>query len=414
MAVLPHAAMRLIATPAIVLALSLTLPADSFERPRTFAIAAIAGLKVGDENHSIKEPVNSDGLLRIYDVGTPYGDITVHGDQMLRMRLNEIAALRELDKISGSESFGKALAEAGLSPLKYTGRLIANPGQTINETFTGIGSMFGRLGAGMNNAGKTQDNPMAALLGVTEQKRQLAAKFGVDPYTDFAPLNVKLSRLSEAAAAGGLTVTGALFVVPGAAGIVVSNLSTANKLGDMKIEDIARDFTAAQIMDLNRQKLTAMGVEPELVEVLLANRNYTPIDMATMVAALDSMAAVAERRLFLVRAAPIVDRSIAFFVRRRAEMIAAYHARGGTLTRFIDLGGYPFNQTRDGHVVGLMPADALAWTETTAKAFGDASADMRRLLPGARAELRITGQATTLVKRQLKALGWQVVENVKF
>ncbi len=382
-----------------------------FERPPNFAANKIPGIKIGDENYSIQDPVRSDGLLRLYTLGTPYGDVNVQGDQMLKMRIVELAALRELEKISGSESFGKALAEAGLSPLKYTGRLITNPAQTVQDTFSGIGNMFGRIGANMNNMGKTNENAVASLLGVTEQRRKLATRFGVDPYTDLSPLSAKLERLSEAAATGGLTVSGALFVVPGAAGIVVSNLSTANRLGDAKLEDLARDYTPAQIMDLNRQRLKAMEVEPELIEALLVNRNYTPIDLAATVAALDSMNAVADRRLFFQQAQNANSRGIAYFTRKRAEMIAAH---GRDLTQFIILGGYPFNLTRDGRVVGIMPVDALSWTETTSKALSDAAADAKRRAPNARGELRISGQATALAKQKLKALGWSVVENVRF
>ena len=58
----------------------------------------------------------------------------------------------------------------------------------------------------------------------------------------------------------GRDVSGVIFV-PGAAGIVVSNLTTASTLGDMKIEDMARDLTAVQILDRNRQRLAAMGVD---------------------------------------------------------------------------------------------------------------------------------------------------------
>ncbi len=406
--------MRVIAAGAIVVACSAVLLAASFERPRTFAISAIPGLKAADDNYTIAEPVRSDGLLRIYSLTTPYGDFSVHGDQMMRMRLVELAVLRELEKISGSETFSKSLVAAGLSPLKYTGRFIVNPGQTINETFTGIGSMFGRIGSSMNNPGNKQDDFMQSLLGVSDQKRKLAAKFGVDPYTDFPPLAAKLDRLSEAATAGGLTVSGALMFVPGAIGIVVSNLSTANTLGDMKIEDIARDLTAVQILDRNRQRLAAMGAESALIETLLSNRNYTPIDMAVMVAAIDSMNTVADRPAFFARAAAVESRSIAYFMRRRAEMLAVHQARTRTLVRFVDLGGYPFNVARDGKVVGVMPADAVSWTDDTARALGAATADMRRTLPGAHGELRISGQATSLAKREIKALGWQVVENVKF
>ena len=78
------------------------------------------------------------------------------------------------------------------------------------------------------------------------------------------------------------------------------------------------------------------------------------------------------------------------------------------------LGGYPFNLTRDGRVVGIMPVDALSWTENTSKSLSAAAADAKRQVPNARGELRISGQATALAKQKLKALGWNVVENVRF
>jgi hypothetical protein len=387
--------------------------AQGFEQPPSFSPDKIPGLRPSGTNYTVKSPVRSDGLLRVYVLATPYGDITVHGDQMLKMRLNELVALAELEKVAGSDAFAKSLVEAGLSPVKYTGRLITNPIGTVGNTLAGVGALFGRLGSGVANAGKTQDNAMAGLLGVTSQKRQLAAKYGVDPYTDFVPLNAKLNQLSEAAALGGLVVTGALMAIPGAAGVVVSNLSTAYKLGDVGIEELARNYTAAQILDLNRQRLAAMGVDRTLAEELLANRAYTPIDLAAMVAALDSMTGVPGRELFVARAAAANGRSIAYFMRRQAELLADDNARTRSLTRFVSLGGYPFNVTRDGRVTGLMPVDALSWTQGTATGFTNASNDRKATAPNTRAELRITGQATATAKKQMKQLGWTVVENAR-
>lgn len=40
--------------------------------------------------------------------------------------------------------------------------------------------------------------------------------------------------------AGGLVVTGALMGVPGASGLIVSNLSTVTKINDVGIADAAR------------------------------------------------------------------------------------------------------------------------------------------------------------------------------
>jgi hypothetical protein len=78
------------------------------------------------------------------------------------------------------------------------------------------------------------------------------------------------------------------------------------------------------------------------------------------------------------------------------------------------LGGYPFNVTRDGRIVGVMPIDALSWTQNTAAVLRDSAAGARRISTSDGVELRITGTATPLARQQLKALGWRMVENARF
>ncbi len=416
MGVIAHWRTHAVLPAAMLLALSAPLLAEPQESPHesppTFEAGKLKGIKRAGENYNIRNPVRSDGLYRIYTLRTPYGDFTVPGDQMLRMRINELAALAQLEKISQSEQFSKALLLAGLSPLTYAGKLIADPARTLHDTFAGVGTFLDSVGAGAAHAGKTQDDMAAGLLGISKERRQLAARLGVDPYTDFAPLAAKLTQLSEAAALGGLAVTGAMFTIPGTAGIVVTNLSTANTLGDLRIDELARGYTASQIFELNRQRLAAMGVDPALIESLLTNRRYTPIDLAVLVASLDSMSGVGNRALFVRRAAAANGRAQAYGIRRHAEMVAAAH-RGGAFVRFVLLGGLSFNQTRDGAIVGAMPVDALAWTAATSKAAGDAAADLGRVAPGGSVELRITGSATGLARQRLEGLGWRLVEDSK-
>ena len=398
-----------------VTAIPLQAFAQPFEQAPTFVIEKIPGFWPSGDNYSIKNPVMSDGLLRIYTLTTPYGEFTVHGDQMLRMRVNELAALYVLEKIANSESYGKALLDAGLSPFRYTGRLITDPQKTVGDTMSGIGTMFGRISSDLSNIGKTPGDPISGLLGVTDQRRKLATKVKVDPYTDFPPLDAKLSRLAEAAVAGGLTVSAVMMAAPThAVGMVVSNLSTASTIEGVRIDELARDQTASQIFDLNREKLRAMSADSELVEALLVNRYYTPIDMAVLVAALDNMPGVEDRTVFLQRAAQIDSRSLAYFMRRHAEMLKNHQSRGAAFARFVSLGGYPFNVARDGRILGVMPIDALAWTETIADVLRICAADARKLSVTGKVELRITGTATPRAKRELKALGWRVVENARF
>lgn len=385
-------------------------PAQSVENPPSFNAAQLSGIKRVGSNYTIENPVRSDGLLRVYVLATPYGKFTARGDAMARMRVTELEALALLEKVSNSKTFGRALAEAGLNPLKYTGQLILNPVGTMQNTLGGVGAMFERLRSGMANAGKTRDNEMESLLGVTDERRALATAYGVDPYTDFPPLDARLRQLSQAAATGGLVVSGALMAVPGAAGLVLSNLSTANKLNNIGLDELARQYTAAQILDLNRDRLIKMGVDPALAEGLLANRNYTPLDLAAMVAALDSMPQVQGREIFVARAAAAPERFIAYFTRVQAELVAADYRRHHGYVRFVTLGGFPFLVTTDDRVVTLAPIDVMAWTRETAPRFTNAFADRKRMGFKGRGNLRITGRATALAKRRMKANGWAVYE----
>jgi hypothetical protein len=406
-------ALRALAPLALVLVQPVAAPAQSLENPPSFNAAQlpVPGIKRVGLNYTIRNPVRSDGILRVYVLATPYGDITVNGDEMLRMRINELNALAELEQVRNSETFGRALAEAGLSPLKFTGQLIINPVGTVQNTMTGVGNFFGRMSSGMANAGKTPDDAMSSLLGVTDQRRLLAATYGVDPYTDLQPLAEKLQTLSQAAATGGLVVTGALMAVPGGAGIIVSNLSTANKLNDLGLEEVARKYTASQILDINRDLLKKMDVDDELSNKLLSNTNYTPLDMAAMVAALDSMSAVKNRDVFVARAAAADGRAIAYVMRRMAELMADDYRRHGGYVRFVSLASFPYVLTRDGRVMAILPIDALSWTRETAAGFGQVSAERKRVAPKARGQLRITGMATALAKKELKAQGWAVLEH---
>jgi len=397
--------------PAIVLALPVAALAQTYETPPSFPAAQIRGIERTGDNYTVRSPVPSDGFLRVYSIDTPYGETVAPGDQMAHMRINELRALALLEKISSSDTFGTSLANAGLSPIKYAGRLITNPVDTIKSTMSGIGSMFGRIGAGITNAGKSRDNAVASLLGVTGERRTLAATYGVDPYTDYPPLDAKLSQLAEAAALGGLAVRGALLAVPGAAGIVVSNLSTANRLDNMSIEELASQYTAAQIMDLNRRKLFEMDVSPELTDTLLANRNYTPIDTAVMVAAIDSMKNIQGRSVFFDVAAAADERANAYFMRRQAELLAAEYKRHRGYEHIVTLGGLPFLVAKDGRFVTVAPLDALSWTSETAARLEDFTKARNELVAKSSGEIRITGQATPLAKKQFKALGWTLIED---
>jgi hypothetical protein len=383
-----------------------TALAADYEKPRSFQANLIPGIAAKGQNYTIKSPVTSDGFLRLYTFTTPWGEFSAIGDAMMRQRQRELAALGQLQQVTESESFNKALAEAGLSPIKFAGELIVNPVGTLGNTLSGIGSLFGQVGSSAHNAGKVESDPVADLSGASRKKRELAVKLGVDPYTDFPPLQERLKQLSGAAATGGLVVTGALMAIPGVGGLIVSNTATGASLGSA-----ARDNTPAQLLDLNREKLLKMGVEANLAESFLLNRNYTPVDATFIVGVLDEIQ-VPGRNVFIARAASVGRRDAAIFMRRQAEILSDYQSRTKAITGFVPLGGFPFVTTNSG-VLGLLPLDAMSWTPSTEKAMREITDSLRRMPSRGKAEKRITGQATPLAKQKVQALGWTLTDNTK-
>jgi hypothetical protein len=394
-----------VAAAAAFIAMAAGASGAEIERPASFGPGKIPGIVASGPNYTILNPVRSDGFLRIYNVRSPYGDFTVVSDAMMQIRIRELAAVADLDKLTESTEFNNALGQAGLAPVKFAGELLVNPVEALGNTLAGIGNQIGQIGSGIHNAGKSQDQAFGGF-GADQKRRELAAKLGVDPYTDYAPLQARLQKLSQAAAAGGLVVSGAMMAIPGAVGIVVSNVGTSSR-----VKDSLRDRTAAQLMDMNREKMMAMGLDRGTADALLQNRNYTPLDMTSMVSSLE-VVPVPGRDGFLRRAVSVNRRDAAVFNRRYTEMVADYHLKNKSIVSFVSAAEFPFNQTATGAVLGIWPVDALSWTEGTSRAMTAAASAIRSNRLG-RPELRISGQATPSAKDGLRELGFTVAENAR-
>jgi hypothetical protein len=261
----------------------------------------------------------------------------------------------------------------------------------------------------MNNAGKTPERPVASILGVSSAKRQMAAKLGVDPYTDFKPLADRLDDMARVVALGDLTISGAFMAIPGGAGMAVGYSKTAQEAGQW-----ALDKTAAELRDANRAKLAAMGVSPTVAGAFLDNAFYTPLDQTVIVTALGKMAGVGNRGLFVQRASQAPNRDLAFFIRRRAELTAEFHMRVEPFADFIAIRGLPLSRTRSGKIVVVAGLDRLVWTHQANDFVAAIDQDVKHGKIATDVELRITGTATERTKEGLRERGWKLFEKTSF
>jgi hypothetical protein len=384
--------------------------AADLENPPVFHAGAVLGRTAEGPGYVVVPKVGSDGYLRIYKVETPWGIFDVHGDQMMQMRLQEIRALDAMERTTNSREFGDAMVKAGLRPVEFAGKLVSAPVDTVKTTVSGVGRLFNSIGSGVRNAGKSQESMAAGVTGAAKQRRLIAYEYGIDPYTDWKPLKSKLDEMSRAAAAGGLVVTGAFILIPGAAGTVISDVSAAGTMNEM-----VRDYSASQLMDQNRKALRGLGAHTDVIEELLTNTYYTPTDITAMTGALRSMGKLRNIDALIGRAAEADSRDGAYFMRRRIELMSTWQERTGEITGFATVGDSPFPMalTRGNGLVGIFPLDALAWTAETSRA-------VTSLTDAARAEgitghltLAITGTATPLAQRKAAALGWKLEQQIR-
>ena len=392
------------AAAALLTASAAVASAAPLETPKTVGAQIFLGPTVIGPNYKVKPQARSDGMMRLFTVDTSYGEFHFDGVEFTKMRLRELDAAAALDKMSQSDRFMAALGKAAIAPVKFGADLITNPVETINRSMSGVANMFDRAAAGLANTRADRDSLPDSLLGVSDTQRQLAVELGVDPYTDFPPLAERLKQMAGAMASGGLPVKAGLAFIPGGAGIAISSASSVDNAKDM-----LGSKSAAQLLVETRGNLQKLDVPDESIDRLVQNRNYTPADLLIMSRALKQLGAQ-DTVVFIDDAAKANTRDLAFYERRLAELMVARSGALGGLAAFTTVAGHPVNIARNGAIVAVYPLDDLAWTQVPSRAFVATSAQLRNEQPGGRWIFATTGAVTPMAAREIKKLGWKIVE----
>ena len=375
----------------------------ALELPKPEPVAKYLGKAATGTNYTVNPIVRSDGVMRIFDVDTPYGNFAFDGIEFAKLRIHELNAIAAIEKMSQSEEFGKAFGRAALGPIKFGADLITNPAGTVERSLSGIGNMFDRVGAGLSNNRADRDGFVDSLIGVSDTQRELAVDLDVDPYTDFPPLAQKLKEMTGVMASGGLPIKAGLSFVPGGIGIAVSSVATVSDA-----RDTLRSKTAAQVIAETRATLLGLGIPDENISRLVENRNYTPADLLIMALALKKLNAE-NTTAFVDHVAGAGTRNLAFYHRRRAQILAARSNELGGIVSFVTFGGQPINITRNGNVVAAFTVDDIAWTDVQQRTFIAATAEIQRMKPGATPVLATTGAVTPMAAAEIGQRGWKIV-----
>lgn len=398
---------RLVASLLFVAPLGAIVPSPSAaasELPKPEPVERFLGKMAIGANYTVEPSVRSDGVMRIFEVRTSYGEFTFNGVEFTKLRLHELDAVATLEKMSQSDAFVKTFGRAALGPIKFGADLITHPADTVARSFNGISNMFDRVGAGLANNRADRDPLLDNLLGVSDTQRELAVELDVDPYTDFPPLAQRLKEMAGAMAGGGLPVRAGLAFVPGGVGIAVSSVATVDS-----VKDSLRAKTAAQVIAEARSILQSLDVPPETTERFVENRNFTPADLLIMARALKQLNAESTAA-FIDYAADANSRNAAFYQRRRAQILAEDSSELGGLVSFVTVGGQAINVARSGSTVAAFMFDDIAWTQVQERTFRAATVELRNRNLAISPVLATTGAVTPMAAAEMRKLGWKIVK----
>jgi hypothetical protein len=374
--------------------------------------------------HSVDEKVTFEGGMPRFTVHSRYGTWQARGREMLEIRVSELPAFEQLDRLSKTDEFGKAAKKALAAPVEAAGELIARPADTVGNVASGIGIVAGRLGhlagsaaarASDTVSGDTKAQkpilktvamstgtaePRAIIggpLGYNAERRDWAQHLKVDPYTNNAALSDKLGDFAAASFAGSFPVNTTL-------GMVAAPLSYAVEFNQVAQLE-AYQFPPSDIQIRNEAKLKQMGIEGLPVRTLFRNSYFTPTLQTSLVLALESLGDIpgrAEVVVFATRAASDIEARYVV----NSVLLLARHSRTAPITGVRGADNVIAGATGDGKLIIPVPMDYIPWVKP-ADDFAH-----RTDLTGSERWLLVAGKVSPKARQEITKLGWHVADKL--
>ena len=307
--------------------------------------------------YSIGEQTYNNGLQNTYFLTS--GGVTkeILGTHQLLQRIKEIEAIDYLRSVSRTDEFTKALGKAAGDKVDSVIKVAKDPIGTVKNLPMGASRFFGSIGEGLKQAG--QGNGKKALesaTGMTKEKARLAFKLGVSPYTDNAELQEQLSNVAWAEASGGLVLTAASTIVPGAAGTALTAVG-----GNQILQNQLIDTPPNQLRIINRKKLFDLGLDRDQADAFLMHPEYNPVSSTVIVDALSRIGVGAET--FLQEAEAATTPTDSFYFQRLAQLLLEYHKSVAPIQSIHVKDGLLCALDKNGTLVVPVSLDYAIWRE---------------------------------------------------
>lgn len=413
--------------------------APQFEKPPVLsAVAVLPQADLSGPYHKVNDRVTSDGYFSNYTIESKFGKETVEGQQLLEIRIGELQALAELDKMSSSKVLGNSAYEGGkaviTAPVKAVGKVVdtVSDPQKIQDTVTGIpdgaerlfswaykqakggvqavGDTFSSSSTPAPDDGYSSGSTLQAgkkigldYLGYSKRERELFQKLECNPYTSNAQVQSEVSRVVSIET----TVGVAFKFVPAVA--LLSQVNTFNTWYD-RANKLSLYEEPAGIFKKNKAELMGLGVTEEHALAFLKNKSYNPWTQRFVANSLHEIGPKVEGHdKFIVLATKAdTEPSTLYFV-SVADAMQKLHATR-PLKKIVSGLHIPAAVTTDGVFYLPLSVDYLFWTEEVAGILNDFQTKVMAQEKVTGTEIRIRGKASPLARQKLEAMRAKVIE----
>ncbi len=389
-------------------------------------------------HYSIDERVENDGYFNTYTVRTPFGIFKPSGRPLLEIRIREIQAIAELDRLESSQVFIDAAKSTGksvlMAPIRAAEKVVdtvSDPEKmvdTIKAVPRGAERLFSWAARQVEGAyeaasgfvssdkekkekGSQEEKSFSTsdalkqgkefglgFIGYNKREREWFRKLQVSPYTSNQVLKDEVVRVATIETAVGV----AFKFVPSIS--LLSELNTFNTWYG-RAEKLALYEDPGSIRNKTRADLLSLEVPEELIKRFLAHKSYSPWSQRLLSSSLVAIGSSVKGHAHFVRAAlEANDEGTALYFVAVAEQLAETH-RIRPLDRIVASLYLPAAVLRDGTLFLPLQVDYLVWTKDAARVFADFS--KRVVVPERckKAEVRIIGDLSPRAARELSHIG---------
>jgi hypothetical protein len=184
-------------------------------------------------NFQVDDAIINDGFINTYYLQTDYGKLKIVSDDLYLERINELRALEHMEKLEQTDEFGNALKKGVKAPLNTVKSIVTEPVDTVKAIGSGISNWVSDIGDSIVSDDPNQAGVFSTAIGYAAAKRAFAYEYGINPYTDFQPVQDKLAEIARANVVGGLTPKIAFGLIKKPVGTVLSVTATADSMKKM-------------------------------------------------------------------------------------------------------------------------------------------------------------------------------------